>query len=130
MKRPGRRNLRIAIHHYGVISEVAKHFDVPRQTIYNWLDYYDMRGEVTAARHQMREVAADVVYARLMAEDAEKAWDAAQFVLRHLRNDGELLVLSPEVIAGLRRMGIPVSEAVRQFEELVLASSMEDALSG
>lgn len=125
MALPGRRNLRQAIYALGGnISEIARHFAVERQTVYNWLDHYQIRAEVKASRQQMRAVAGDVVYARLMSGDEDKAYEAARFVLTHLRDDGELLVLSPEVIRILGEQGIPLERVTAVLEQLVLSGAM------
>lgn len=122
--------MRRAIHQLGVVAEIAKHFEVSRQTIYDWLDYYELRNELREAKHAMREVAADVVYGRLMSDDEDKAYDAARFVLRNLKDDGEMLPLSPEVIRWLQAHGIPLDEVARQFEQMLLMSEVEDMLDG
>ena len=123
---PGVRAVRDVIKaHGGNISEMARNMEwgdktgVTRQTIYNWIDHYALRGEVTAARTSMRMVSQDVVFARLMSEDEDKAFDAARFVLLHLKDDGELLGLSPETLRILAEMGISASDAFLQFEAMM-----------
>lgn len=119
-RRPGARNLRRAIYeHGGLIADIARHFDVTRQTIYNWLDHYQMRELIIQARQSMREVAKDVIYQRLMSEDENAAFEAARFVMLRLQSDGELLTLSPETLALLGRMGLDVMDVVTQFESMV-----------
>lgn len=103
----------------GSISDVARHFDVERSTVYRWIDRWQLRPVVTAARASMREVASDVIYSRLMCEDESAAMDAAKFVMLHLRDDGNLLALSPDTMRALAVMGVDVSDAVREFEALV-----------
>lgn len=120
MALPGKVNLRKKIaEHGGVVSDIADHFRVTRQTIYNWLDHYELRENLTAARQSMRAVAADVIYARLMAEDNGQSFEAAKFVMLHLKADGELLALSPEVLLMLRQMGMDTSAVVAAFEQMV-----------
>lgn len=120
MALPGKVSLRKAIQeHGGLVSDVARHFDVTRQTVYNWLSHYELRNEVTAARQNMRAVAQDVIYARLMADEDAQAFEAAKFVMLHLRDDGELLALSPETLLLLRQMGMDTSAVVAAFEQMV-----------
>lgn len=122
MARPGRVVLRRAIRDSGgLISDVADLFQTSRQTIYNWMAYYGLRGEVVAARQQMREVAADVIYQRLLTGGDDAAFEAAKFVMLHLQNDGELLEFSSETLRILAEEGITPSEAVRAFEEMMQA---------
>lgn len=126
MKRPGKRSLRQAVHDCGgVISDLAATFDVSRQTIYDWLNYYNLRSEIHAARHAMREVAQDVIYERLFNADEALRFEAARFVALHLRNDGELLAINPSIIAMLEEMGADPSAVVREFEDLVRARAMQ-----
>lgn len=123
-RKPGSRSFRIAIKDCGgQISDVARHFSVSRRTIYNWLDHYEMRDEVTKARQSMRTVAQDVIYQRLMSEDDDQAYDAAKFVSLHLRNDGELLMLSPETMRALRQAGLTPGDVVAEFEALIRAQA-------
>lgn len=126
MALPGRANLRKAIReHGGAIADVARHFDVTRQTVYNWLDHYDLRAEVEAARTSMRMVAQDVIYQRLMNADEDKAFDAAKFVMLNMSDDGNLLPLSPRVVALLRRMGASVGTVIAEFEAIIEQMAME-----
>ena len=126
----GKTDLRRALDaHGGVIQQVADAYKVTRQTVYNWIDRYDLRGYVTAARKGMFEVAADNVYEAVMRGDL----DSSKFVLTHMPGgsqrwsskteitgkDGEPLVLSADVLAALRAMGIEPSEAVQEFERMI-----------
>lgn len=126
MALPGRANLRKAIkEHGGVLADVARHFDVTRSTIYNWLDHYDLRSEVDNARTSMRNVATDVIYQRLMNEDEDKSFEAAKFVMLNMADDGNLLPLSPRVVALLRRMGASVGTVISEFEAIIEQMAME-----
>lgn len=121
MALPGKRNLRIAIEkHGGIVAEIAAHFNKSRQTIYNWLDHYNMRPLLTEARQDMREVAQDVVYQRLMSDEGDKSWDAAKFVLMHLQGDGEPIAISPETRRLLADLGLSVAGFMADFEQLVI----------
>ena len=120
MSLPGRRNLRQAIReHGGLVADVARHFNTTRQTIYNWLDHYDMRDEISKSRTSMRQVAGDVIYQRLMSENMDYSYDAAKFVMLHLKDDGSLLSFSPEVLRYLAMQGMSVSDAVAEFEAMI-----------
>lgn len=116
----------------GSLSDVARHFDVERSTVYRWIDRWNLRPVVTAARASMREVAGDVIYSRLMSDDDGAAFEAARFVMLHLRDDGNLLALSPETMRALAVLGVDVSDAVREFESLVRqqAESVRDDSRG
>lgn len=127
MALPGKTSLRAAIkEHGGLVADIARHYNVSRQTIYNWLDHYNMREELVKGRHMMRDVAKDIVYQRLFAEDDDKQWDAAQFVLTRLRDDGELLSLSPVTLALLKNMGIPLADFLAEFEAMIQAEALEN----
>jgi len=120
MKKPGKVSLRKTIEETGgVVSDIASHFNVTRQTIYNWLEHYELRDKVVEARQNMRAVAQDVIYARLVTGDDAQSFDAAKFVMLHLRDDGELLALSPETLLLLRQMGMDTSAVVASFEAMV-----------
>lgn len=124
---PGR--LKVLIEkHGGVIADIARARRVTRQTVYNWLDLYDMRGEIKTARQQIREVAGDVIYDRMFSQDEDAAFEAAKFVMLHVANDGELLVLSPEVVKILAERGISLDQAARVLEQLVLAEARGEPL--
>jgi transposase-like protein len=126
-KKPGKANLRKAIDDSGgVIGDIAKHFDVTRRTIYRWLDHYEMRGVLDAARADMRVVAKDVMYQTLVSEpdpDDDKAKDrqvkVAQFTLNYMGSDGEFITVSPDVMRLLPLIGMTVESASSLFEEMI-----------
>lgn len=126
MAKPGKRNFRRAIEaHGGIVTEIAKHFDVTRATIYNWLTHYQMRDDLRKARQSMREIAQDIVYARLLSDNEDKSFEAARFTLLHLRNDGELLMLSPETIRILDQLGINMATVAQHVEVLAQQKLLE-----
>ncbi|MEQ9027553.1 MAG: hypothetical protein RLP44_02460 [Aggregatilineales bacterium] len=126
MALPGKVSLRKAMKETGgVISDLATHFSVTRQTVYRWMDHYEMRHELSAARTNMREVAKDVLYEKLIAGDV----GVAMFVTRHLTADGEMIVFSPEVLRAMEVLGIQPSEAVQQFETLVKAEAQKKEMA-
>jgi AraC-like DNA-binding protein len=64
----------------GVITEVARAFNVSRQTIYNWIERYDLHADVAHAGDAMVDEASLVLY-RAIRDAADT--DAAKFVLRY-----------------------------------------------
>jgi hypothetical protein len=99
MKKPGARSFRRAIRECsGIVADVAAYFNVTRQTIYNWRDHYQMHEEFTRARQDARSLCVDVFYERVMHIDEDKRWEAAQFGLRHLRDDGEFSNIPRELL--------------------------------
>jgi uncharacterized LabA/DUF88 family protein len=127
MALPGKRNLRKAINeHGGLIADVARHFEKSRQTIYNWIDHYNMWNEIDKSRQSMRTVARDVIYQRLMSKHDGDAFEAAKFVMLHLQDDGELIPISPETVRLLTRMGLSMSDVVREFNEVVRLKAMQE----
>lgn len=117
--KPGKTSLRKAIREAGGnVSDVAAFFGVTRQTVYRWLDFYQMRGDISSARGSMREIAKDVIYARLMSVDEDRAYDAAKFVTLHLADDGNLLEISPETMLLLRKLGIKPDDVVRHLADI------------
>lgn len=132
MALPGKRMVRQLIkEHGGVISQMARNCEyggkegVSRQTIYNWIDHYKLRGQCEAVRVSMRMVSRDVIYQRLMSDDDDAAFDAAKFVTLHLDDTGELLYLDPEIIGMLKELGIPMSEVAQGFEQHVRRAHSE-----
>lgn len=119
---PGKAELRKRLdEHGGSVTSLAREAGVSRQTVYNWLDKRGLREHQTKAKRAMRAIAKDVIYDRLMSDDEDAAFEASTFVMRHLNDDGELM-LSAEVLEILRQKNVTAREAIRQFEELVIAS--------
>lgn len=126
-KKPGKANLRKAIEDCGGgIGDIAKHFSVTRRTIYRWLDHYEMRDDLEAARSDMRMVAKDVMYQTLMSEpddDDHKSLDrrvkVAQFTLNYMGQDGEFIPISPDVMRLLPVLGMTVESASSLFEDMI-----------
>ena len=125
MALPGRKFIKDLIKdHGGVISEMARNCKqgiigkkgVSRQTIYNWIEHYDLRDECEKARVSMRMVSRDVIYQRLLTGDDDAAFEAAKFVTLHLNDSGELLYVSPETLRMLRELGVPLSSIADEIE--------------
>jgi transposase-like protein len=124
---PGKTSLRAAIkEHGGLVADIARHYRVTRQTVYNWLDHYNMRDELVKSRHSMRDIAKDIVYQRLFDDDKDIQWEASRFVLTRLQDDGELLALSPITLALLSKMGIPLPDVVAEFEAMIQAEALQN----
>lgn len=120
MATPSKADLRKAIgEHGGIVSEIARHYGVTRQTLYNWVAKYGLRERINEARVGMRAVAADVIYQRLMDGDPDAAFEAAKFVMTHMKDDGEMLALPPELIEMMSRMGISAAMVIRELSELM-----------
>lgn len=119
---PDKRALRKTIQDTGgVISAVAEHYNVNRSTVYRWLEAKDLRDEVTKSRANMRAVATDVIYQRLMHEDADKAYEAARFVHLHMGEDGQALTIPPRLLGVLLRMGLSGADIMVHLEEILLS---------
>lgn len=129
MARVTKTDLRRALqHHGGVIAKVAEAYAVTRQTVYNWIDRYELRDLVESSRTMMFDLAADNVYQAVEKGDFE----ASKFVLTHMPTagrwsnrtevtgkDGAPLGMSADVLELMRQMGLEPSDVVRQFEEMV-----------
>lgn len=117
---PTKTELRKAIEECGgIVADVARHYNKSRQTVYRWIAKRGLTDELNSARTNMRAVAKDVVFQRMMNDDEDKAYQAATFVLTNLDKDGEALSLSPEVTAMLLRAGVSVQKVFKDFEALI-----------
>jgi hypothetical protein len=105
----------------GVISDVADAYRVHRQTVYRWLERFNLWDEVNNARVSVGLVADDIIYQRLMNPDEDKAWDAAKFVKLHLSDRGDSVPLSPRIAALLLREGISINALMENLEMLIEA---------
>jgi transposase-like protein len=129
MTRVGKTSVRQALEtHGGVISKVAESFNVSRQTVYNWIERYELREVVERTRDMMFDLAQDNILKAVTDGDV----DVSKFVLTHMPTarrwssraeltgaNGTPLGLSPDVIELMRRMGVEPSEVVKEFEEMV-----------
>ena len=113
----------------GNLSDVARHFDVNRVTVYRWLTRWELRPVVAKARASMHEVSDDVIYARLFSEDDDAAFEAARFVKLHMNDDGSLR-LSPDTLVWLARMGLKPATALEQFEAMIQQQAAMESSGG
>lgn len=123
---PSKTSLRLAIKETGgIVSDLAKHYNVSRPTIYRWLEQKNLRAELAGARINMHEIAKDVVYQRLMSDDNDKAFDAAKFALMHLNDDGGVLRLSDDILALIGELGLDIALLIPELELLIRAAADE-----
>jgi len=110
----------------GVVAAIARQFDVTRQTVYNWLDKYDLHSEIEHARADIHDVAEANIFNAVMKGDL----DMSKFVLTHMpsrqkkkwssRHEVETGVkLSPEALKLLDEMGIEADTVASEFEALI-----------
>jgi hypothetical protein len=120
--------------HGGVVVRVAEAFRVSRQTVYSWVERYDLWWMLERARESMFDLAQD----NIMQAVADGDIDCSKFVLTHMPTakrwssraeitgkDGSPLGLSADVIELMRRMGVEPSEVVKEFEEMVRVQAAE-----
>jgi hypothetical protein len=127
-----RRTLRLALEeHGGVIANVAVAFSVSRQTVYNWVERYQLQDIVATSRNMMFDLATDNVYQAVQDGNL----DMSKFVLTHMPPpvghqrwsnrteitgaDGVPLGLSPDVLKLMERMGVEPSDVVKEFEDMI-----------
>lgn len=130
MARVASRSVRVALEaHGGNISAVARSFNRSRQTVYNWIEEYDLWDDVKFDRDQMFEMAENNLFKAVQAGNI----DVSKFVLTHMPTpkrwsnrteitgaDGEaMFALSPDVMALLKAMGVEPSDAHREFEAII-----------
>lgn len=128
----GKKRLRQAMQENGgIVARIAEQFGVTRQTIYNWIDEYDLRAELAEARDHIFEVAEGNIFGAVHAGDL----DMSKFLLTHMPHqrrwssrheltgrDGAAL-LSAETRKLLEELGIDMTDVAREFEELVRAAA-------
>lgn len=128
MKRPGQKALRETIERAGgVIAAVARFYQVERQTVYNWLDHYDMHDAIRDARDDIIDVAEANMFRAVQAGDL----DISKFVLTRLGrargwgNSVEVtgVVIPDEIVRLVETMGGDASSIVREFEALIRAQA-------
>lgn len=128
-KKVGKTDLRRALEeHGGIISRVADAYSVTRQTVYNWIEHYELHDKVQAARKGLFDLAVDNVAKAVQEGDLEMS----RFVLTHMPTtarwssrseitgkDGTPLVIAPDVMEILRGMGVQDSDLAKQFEDMI-----------
>lgn len=136
MARVSARRVREMIQeHRGILSEVAASFDVSRQTVYNWVKKYGLQDIVADARDSIHDIAEQNIFNAVKDGDL----DMSKFVLTHMPTrkerwsnrteltgkDGEALALSPEVVALMARLNIPLNAVAEELEALIRAQAAE-----
>lgn len=111
----------------GNVSAVAEHFNVARQTVYNWIERYNLRDVVEDTRDKMFDTAERNISLAVEAGSL----DASKFVLTHMPvqkerrwssrqeltgEGGAPLNLSPDVIALLEARGMSLEEIKAEIE--------------
>lgn len=130
-KRPAKTALRDAlIAAGGVVSVVAEGFDVARQTIYDWIGFYQLDDQLARSRESMYDIAVD----NILEAVEQKDLDMSRFVVTHMpvkgrarwSNRQELtgangvpLNATPELISLMDRLGITGDELVAELERLL-----------
>jgi hypothetical protein len=131
------------IDHGGVVSKVAKALGVSRQSIYDWIEFYDkgiktrdatLMSIVDSARMAMYDMAADNILRIVETEGDDNHYDASKFVLTHMPvkhrdrwtnrteltgKDGTPLNVSPELAKLMEKLSISPDELVAQLETLL-----------
>ena len=115
MAAPDKRALRKAIVETGgIVTDIAKRYDVSRPTIYTWLREKDLMSELQPARVNMVQVAEANIYDALTAGDL----DISKFVVERKGKQfgwtkqvdvGRAVELPPDVVELMDRMGIDLN---------------------
>lgn len=134
MALPGKASLRKLIKSTGgTISKMAEDRNVSRQTIYNWLDHYNMRDDLQQARSDIVMMAEGNVYESVADGDL----DTSKWVLerkgamrgwnKQVEISGVLgaLDLTAEEMLVLQRADLDMSVVVRQFLAMLQAAEVE-----
>lgn len=128
MKRPGRKSLRDTIDKAGgIIAAVARHYEVERQTVYRWLDYYGMHDAIRDARDDIIDIAEANLFRAVRSGDT----DVSKFVLTRLGrgrgwgNSVEVsgVMIPPEIVRMVEELGGDATSIVREFEAMIRAQA-------
>jgi transposase len=113
----------------GIVSKMAARFGVTRQTIYNRLDHYGLRGEIEKARETIYDMAVDNVVAWLDAGDPVMTrWALERYPSGNANKPRwtaktEVTVssipLSDETMRLMEALGIQAEDVAAEFEALV-----------
>jgi predicted transcriptional regulator len=115
----------------GVITQVAEALAVTRQTVYNYLDKYQLWDDLERDRQRLLTLAVNNIAAAVEKGDVDTSkWVASRLGREQGWNEkidveGTMLPLSPEALKNLERLGLDVSEVVRQFESMLAAQAMK-----
>jgi hypothetical protein len=130
-KRPGKLELRTAlISGGGVVRAIADGYDVSRQTIYDWIEFYDLGDVLIRARTAMFDIAVDNILGAVDKGDL----DMSRFVVTHMPTtersrwsnrqeltgaNGVPLNATPELITLMERLNISGDDLVRELETML-----------
>jgi len=131
----GKREVRDAIAaENGVIAAIAARLAVTRQTVYSYLDKFDLWGEIEAGRDRIYKLAQRNVSNAVEEGDL----DTSKWVVSRLGKndgwaqrseltgaDGAALVLSPDTAAAMQRLNLTPEQLAGIVEEMVQAEAAE-----
>lgn len=125
-----KRAQEVLTQYFGDISATARHFNVTRQTVYNWIARWELTAALDDARDHVFEMAEQNIYQLVINGD----YDASKFTVLNMppgkrrarwssKTDSNLNVqgvtISPDVLALIERLGLSSSDVVREFESLI-----------
>jgi len=118
----------------GHIGVIAGRLGISRRTVYRYLEKYPelnktLKLERASGRDQIVELAQTKLMEGLMSIDENRVDRLLMFALRHYDTDGVPGAIdigglfAPDVVEYLNRQGVSVSDAVREFEDIVRAQA-------
>lgn len=118
----------------GHIGVVAGRLGVSRRTVYRYLEKYPeldsvLKAERRSGRDEIVELAQTRLVEGLTSNDQNRVDRLLMFALRHYDTDGVPGAIdlgglfAPDVVEYLNSQGVSVSDAVREFEEIVRAQA-------
>lgn len=122
----------------GVVQTVAEAFGVTRQTVYNWINEWQLHDVLDRTREAMFTMAEDNIRAAVEAGNL----DMSKFVLTHMPvvssrrwsnrteltgADGAPLGLSEDVIKLLAERNLNPSDVVREFEQMIRETARQES---
>lgn len=107
----------------GNVSAIARQFNVERQTIYNYLNRWELWDELNTKKANIVGASEQTIYDAVLDGDT----DAARFVLTHHPRNKERwsskhevsvsgVNLSPETLGMMEELGVDVETAAEAFE--------------
>lgn len=113
----------------GVVAEVADSFGVTRQTVYNWIQKFELGDILEDAREGVYAMAQDNIFKAVKGGDL----DMSKFVLTHMPTRSQKrwsskhdvsatnvsLPISEETKRRLDALGIGVDDILRELEQMI-----------